>query len=193
MVLVGLTAWLLLGERPDRRLLVSVPIVLAGVVLISGALGEGAYGEDPPLGALLGALTAIAYAGFILVLRQGNQDLRRPAGPLFDATLTATLAATGVGLLIGDLSLAPSWPEHAWLVTLALTSQVAGWLLISASLPRLPAALTAVLLTIQPAGSVLLGIALLGEAPSAFQLAGVVMIVGAVAIATVRRRTVAPA
>ena len=71
--------------------------------------------------------------------------------------------------------------------------QVAGWLLISASLPRLLAALTAVLLTIQPAGSVLLGIALLGEAPSAFQLAGVVMIVGAVAIATVGRRTVAPA
>ena len=48
-----------------------------------------------------------------------------------------------------------------------------GWLLISVSLPRLPAALTSVMLTIQPVGSVLLGVVLLGEDPSALQLAGV--------------------
>ena len=42
---------------------------------------------------------------------------------------------------------------------LALTSQVLGWLLISVSLPRLPAALTSVLLLVQPIGSVLLAVA----------------------------------
>jgi len=188
VLFVALFAWLLLGERPAPRLLAAVPIVLVGVVLISGAIGAGAYGEDPALGVAFGILTGVTYAGFILVLRQGNEDIRRPAGPLFDATLVATLVGIPAGLLIGDLDLAPSWPAHAWLLTLALTSQVLGWMLISTSLPRLPAALTGVLLTLQPVGSVLLGVALLGEAPSGFQLAGVVVIVAAIALATTGRR-----
>ena len=188
VLFVAVLAWLLLGERPTRRMFVAVPVVLIGVVLISGVIGSGAYGDDPALGVVFGILTGIAYAGFILVLRQGNQDIRRPAGPLFDATLVAVLVGIPAGLLIGDLELAPSWPAHAWLVTLALSSQVLGWMLISTSLPRLPAALTGVLLTLQPVGSVLLGVVLLGEAPSAFQLVGVAVILAAVALATTGRR-----
>jgi drug/metabolite transporter (DMT)-like permease len=89
--------------------------------------------------------------------------------------------------VIGDADLVPSWPAHAWLVTLALSSQVVGWLLISASLPRLPAAQTSLLLTIQPVCSVMLGAALFGEAPSALQLAGVAAILaGLVLVARVR-------
>ena len=38
---------------------------------------------------LVGIFTGLTYAGFILALRQGNNDLRRPAGPLFEATLAA--------------------------------------------------------------------------------------------------------
>ena len=36
VVLVGLAAWAVLGERPERRLLTATPVVLLGVVLISG-------------------------------------------------------------------------------------------------------------------------------------------------------------
>ncbi len=188
VVLVALGAWLALGERPQGRVLLAVPVVLLGVVLISGVVGEGAYGEDPALGVVFGATTAVAYTGFILMLRQGSRGYEGPAGPLLDATLSATLVAGVAGVLIGDLDLVPSWPEHGWLVALALTSQVLGWLLISTSLPRLPAALTGVLLTVQPVGSVILGVVLLAEAPSAFQLAGVVVIVGGILLATVTRR-----
>ena len=46
---------------------VAIPIALIGIVLISGALfEEGAYGENPPLGVILGVLTGIAYSGFLL-------------------------------------------------------------------------------------------------------------------------------
>ena len=184
VVVVGLVAWIVLRERPESRLFVAVPIVLAGVVLISGVVGEGAYGDDPALGVLFGVLTALSYAAFILVLRQGNRDIRRPAGPLFDATAAATVVAVAAGAVIGDVDLAPAWPAHGWLVVLALTSQVLGWLLISLSLPRLPAAMTSVLLTIQPVGSVALGAALLGEAPSVAQLAGVAVIITGISIAS---------
>jgi len=70
---------------------------------------------------------------------------------------------------------------------------VLGWLLISISLPRLPAALTSVTLTLQPVGAVLLGMLLLSEAPSSVQLLGAAAIVAGLVLATVRRRTPRPA
>jgi drug/metabolite transporter (DMT)-like permease len=188
VVLVGVLAWMLLRERPEARVLLAVPVVLLGVVLISGVIGPGAYGRDPARGVLFGILTGLTYAGFILVLRHGNRDLRRPAGPLFEATAVAAVLAVLAGVAIGDVDLAPSWPDHGWLLTLALTSQVLGWLLISVSLPRLPAALTSVLLTIQPVGSVLLGVVILSESPSAAQLAGVCVVLAGIMVASLRPR-----
>jgi drug/metabolite transporter (DMT)-like permease len=184
---VGLVAWLVLGERPAGRLLAIVPAVLAGVVLISGVLEDGAYGADPTQGVIFGLATGLAYTGFILVLRAGSGERQLVAGPLFDATLVAALVSIAAGAIIGDADLVPSWPVHGWLATLALSSQVLGWLLISASLPRLPAAVTSLLLTIQPVGSVILGALLFAEAPSALQLTGVAAILaGLVMVARVR-------
>src|SRR4051794_38042989 len=184
---VPLVAWLALGERPAGRALATLPLVLSGVVLVSGALEHGAYGADPTQGVIYGAATGLAYTGFILLLRAGSGEQRRVAGPLFDATLVAAVASVAAGAVIGDADLVPSWPAHAWLVTLALSSQGLGWLLISASLPRLPAALTSLLLTIHPVGSVVLGAILFAEAPSGLQLAGVAAIlVGLVMVARVR-------
>ncbi len=195
VVLVGLIAWLWLGERPSNRSLAAIPIVMAGVVLISGVIGAGAYGDDPALGVIYGLLTGLTYALFILILRQGNSDERRPAGPLFDATLTAAVFSALGGIAVGDLDWWPSGESQFWLVVLALTSQVLGWLLISISLPRLPAVLTSILLMIQPVSSVFLGYVILSETPSALQLLGVAVVLAGVAVATIvpRRAAATPA
>jgi drug/metabolite transporter (DMT)-like permease len=190
---VPLVAWLLLGERPGARVLATLPLMLSGILLISGALESGAYGDQPARGVVFGVATGLSYAGFILVLRAGGADLRRPAGPLSDATAVAAVCAVAIGAAAGELDLVPSWPAHGWLVTLAMTSQVLGWLLISASLPRLPAALTSVLLTIQPVGSVILGVLIFGESPTALQLLGVVAILTGLVVTTLRRPARAPA
>jgi drug/metabolite transporter (DMT)-like permease len=188
VVIIPFVAWAVLHERPGRRILTALPLALGGIVLISGVLEDGAYGANPARGVVFGILTAITYAGFILVLRSGNEDLRRPAGPLFDATLVAALVSLAVAVVAGVPDLAPAWPSAAWLVTLALTSQVLGWLLISVSLPRLPAALTSMILTVQPVGSVLLGIVLLGEDPSGLQLLGAALIVAGLVSLVLGRR-----
>jgi drug/metabolite transporter (DMT)-like permease len=65
---------------------------------------------------------------------------------------------------------------------------VVGWLLISVSLPRLPAVLTSIVLMLQPVATVFLGAVLLSEAPSAVQLVGVAIVIAGVAVATVRPR-----
>jgi drug/metabolite transporter (DMT)-like permease len=193
VLFVGLLAWLALGERPDNRALASIPVVFAGVVLISGVVGEGAYGDDPLMGVVFGLLTAITYALFILILRQGNVDMRRPAGPLFDATLSGAVFSARCGVVVGDIEWAPGMESQAWLVLLALSSQVLGWLLISVSLPRLPAVLTSILLMLQPVSTVFLAALLLSEAPSSVQLAGVAIVIAGVAVATVKPREREPA
>ena len=136
VVFVGVIAWWLLHERPSARLVAAVPVVLVGVVLISGVVGAGAYGDDPVMGVVFGLGTSVAYAGFLLLLRQGSRDLRRAAGPLFDATLVGVVLSAAMGPFAGGIDLVPSWPAHGWLLTLAITSQVVGWLLIAVSLPR---------------------------------------------------------
>lgn len=184
VLLVGVAAWVLLRERPSSAVIAAIPVAMFGVVLISGVLEEGAYGDDPELGVAFGLLTGVAYTGFLLTLRHGASDLRRVAGPLSDATLACALLTIPPGLALGELDFAPPPSAHLWLLLLALSSQVFGWLLITTSLPRLPAVVTSVLLTLQPVCSVVFAAILLDEDPSELQLVGVVMILAGLLLAS---------
>ena len=192
VVMVGLLAWALFSERPSNRALAAIPIAMVGVVLISGVLEDGAYGENPALGVVLGLLTGVAYSGFLLALRHGAGERRRMAGPLFDATLASAVLILPVGLLMGDLDLLPGLEAQAWLITLGLSAQVVGWLLITVSLPRLPAVVTSVLLTLQPVATVVLAAILIDENPSVLQLFGAATILCGLLVATIGRRAAAP-
>ena len=92
--------------------------------------------------------------------------------------------------MIGDLDLTPSLSATGWLVLLALSSQVLGWLLISSSLPRLPAVVTSILLTLQPVLSVIFAALIIDESPSRLQLAGAGCILAGLIVATAGRRPV---
>ena len=187
VLVVAFVAWWLLDERPHLGLLASVPVLLLGVGLVSGALGGATYGDNPGLGVVLGIATSMAYAGFILLLRHGSGDLRRRSGPLLHATASATVVAAVLGAGLGELDVRLSAASFGWLLLLALTAQVVGWLLITSSLPRLPAAVTSVLLLAQPAGALAVSALLLGEAPSPVQYAGAACILAGVTLATATR------
>ena len=187
VVVLPLVAWSLLSEPPGRRVLLALPVSLVGVLLISGVLEHGAYGRNPTRGALFGIGAGVAYVGFLLMLRRGATDLRRPAGPLCDATAVAAVLCVAAGLVIGDARLVPTWPGAGWLITLALSSQVLGWLIIGATLPRLPAAITSLLLTVQPIGTLALAALIFGEDPSGLQLTGVLLVLCGLIVASASR------
>ncbi len=184
VVFVALVAWPALGERPSRRVLAALPLVLAGALLISGALEGGAYGRNPPLGALFGVAAALAYGGFILLFRETGRD-GELAGPLRDVSLAAALTAAAIGAASGELDLLTGWPAQGWLVLLALSAQVLGYGLIGAALPRLAAAHGAILLLLQPVASVALAVILLAEAPTTLQVGGVAVLLAGVLVATI--------
>ena len=188
VVIVGLLAWALFHERPSRNSLFAIPVAMSGIILISGVLENGAYGSDPKRGAIYGVLTGIAYSGFLLAMRRGSGERGRVAGPLYDATVASTICIVPIGLVIGDLDFTPGPKATAWLIVLALSSQVVGWLLITVSLGRLPTARTSVLLTLQPLLAVLFAALIVDERPSPLQLVGAAAILAGLLIASVGSR-----
>jgi len=183
VVIVAIVAWLAFGERPRRQVVVAIPVMLAGVVLISGVVGSGAYGADPRAGVILGLITASSYAGYLLVIRRASPD-RRPAGPVAISTGVTALFGLLFGLAVHDIDLVPSLPAHAYLLALGVLSQSIGYLAIQASLPRLPAVIASLLLFVQPVTTLFLGTVLLGELPSPAQVTGVLLVIGGLALAT---------
>jgi drug/metabolite transporter (DMT)-like permease len=185
VLVVPLVAWAVYRERPPQAVIAALPVVLGGAILISGVIGSGAYGVNPPLGVALGTFTAFAYSGYLLVIRRGGRDLRRPAGPVAISTLSTMACAIVFGALSRELDPIPHFPSHGWLILVGITSQSIGYLVISISLPRLPASLVSIILMAQPVATVALAYVLLGETPSAAQLIGVVLVIGGIALATI--------
>jgi drug/metabolite transporter (DMT)-like permease len=176
VLFVGVVAWIVLRERPDRRFLVMLPVVLTGVVLVSGMLGGHASGLRPMAGVGFGVATSAAYACFLLILRTTSGQRRHVAGQLADATVGATAGAVIIGLITGGLQLDIPWSSFGWLLILALLSQTVGWLLITSALPQLPAAISSLLLLLQPAAAMVLADIVLSEQPTLVQVGGAVMV-----------------
>ena len=176
VVFVAAVAWLVLREQPNRRYLIALPVVLAGVVLVSGMLGGHQPGTRPLAGIGYGIATSAAYACYLLALRSTGGQTPHVAGQLADATVGAAVGAVILGAPVGELQLAVSWRSFGWLLLLALLSQTVGWLLITSSLPRLPAAVSSLLLLLQPAAALALAAIVLHERPTLLQVAGALLV-----------------
>ncbi|MET8997326.1 DMT family transporter [Amycolatopsis sp. NPDC004169] len=182
VVIVPLLAFAFLAERPSKRFLAAVPVLLGGIVLAGGFAGTGSFGPDPVTGAVAALLAGAGYAGYLFLIRLSG-GTGTQAHSLVLATVSAGAVAVVLGVPTGTLDLTPGLPAFGWLVALAVVGQLAGWLLISAALPRMSATTGATLMLLQPVGAVLLGIGLLGETPGWAQLAGCAGVVAAVCFA----------
>ena len=188
VIFVGAIAWVRYGEKPTTTSLLAVPVVLVGIVLISGLGAADAYGEDPWLGVLFAASGGLFYALFLLLLRESNRGyLVPPQGPLLDATLGVT--ATGlvaVLLTSGGSGFTISASQFGWLILMMLTTQVVGWLLIAHALPRLPALDTSIILLLQPVFAATWAMIFFDERFSATQWVGVALVLGGVVVINAR-------
>jgi drug/metabolite transporter (DMT)-like permease len=183
--------WLFLRQQPTRLAVAAVPVVLSGVLLISGFVGSADQGDNPVLGVVFGVVTAVLYTTFLLLLRQSGTG-PSPVAPLLGATAGAAVGALLLAPFDSGFSFAPQWPSHGWLLLLALGAQVTGWLLITYALPQLDAWESSLILVLQPAGTILWAYVILGEAFSASQWVGLILVVAGVTTVAASR-AVAPA
>lgn len=186
VVFVALAAWALYGERPSRKTAAIVVVVLAGMTLTSGLARQDAYGSNPVLGAVFGACAGFCYAGFLMAFRAASQSVAAVSGPLCDSTLGTVVGALLCAPLDPHFSLAAPMNAQLWLATLALVSQVMGWLLIASALTRLPAIETSVLLLVQPVFAVVWGMLIFSERLSGLQWIGSLLVLGGVGALSLR-------
>ncbi|MEU0786631.1 EamA family transporter [Streptomyces sp. NPDC006173] len=170
-----LGAWALLGERPRRAQLIAAVVGLGGVALMLG--GPGA--EVRPVGVLASvAALLVSAVGFLLSKRW---DL----GPSVLSVTAWQLTIGGLILLVAAAAAegAPPPTGPAAIAAYAYTSVVATALAFLAwftGLRRLPAATVGLVGLLNPVTGVLLGVTLAGEALTAPQVAGMVLVVAAV-------------
>ena len=190
VIIVTLVSWWLFGERPNLSILISLPIVMIGLVLISGVLDENPYGEYPVRGVIAGVFTAIFYSSFLIIYRFANRELAPAVNLQLDSTVGCAIGLLILSFLplqsiyVEPIDFEPKFPSHGWLLALAFLSQVMGWLAIAHSLPRLPAAYTSFAILLQPTFTIIWGIILLSEFPSTQQAIGMFLILGSIIAVT---------
>ena len=191
VIIVTLASWKLFGEKPNPAILLSLPVVIIGLALISGFADPEPYGEDPVKGVVFGMMAAFFYSSFLILFRYSNRELAPSSSVQLDATVGAALGLLVLGLLplssmaIEPLELQPTWPGHGWLILLALLCQVAGWLAIAHALPRLPAAHTSFAILLQPVLTLIWGYFILHqEGHSQNQAIGIFLVLAAIITVT---------
>ena len=191
VIIVTLASWKLFGEKPNKAILVSLPVVIIGLILISGVGDPEAAGDDPVKGVIFGTMAAFFYSSFLILFRYSNRELAPSSSVQLDATAGAALGLLVLGLLplssmaIEPMELQPTWPGHGWLIILAILCQVAGWLAITHALPRLPAAHTSFAILLQPVLTLVWGYVILHqEGHSQNQVIGIFLVLAAIIAVT---------
>ena len=191
VIIVTLASWKLFGEKPNQAILVSLPVVIIGLALISGIADTDPYGEDPVKGVVFGTMAAFFYSSILILFRYSNRELAQSSSVQLDATAGAALGLLVLGLLplssmaIEPMELQPTWPGHGWLIVLAILCQVAGWLAITHALPRLPAAHTSFAILLQPVLTLVWGYVILHqEGHSQNQVIGIFLVLAAIIAVT---------
>ena len=157
---VTLAGWLFFGERYTRTFLGGMGLGLAGAVVLMG--GSMTVSTTHLLGDGLGIVTAMFYAGYILVLARLRQVFSATTIMAWSSIVSGILLLI-LALLVGEDLLASTVRGWAVLLGLAWISHAGGQTLIAQALAHLPPAFSSVTLLIQPVTAALLGWLLLAE------------------------------
>jgi drug/metabolite transporter (DMT)-like permease len=179
-IFIALLAGLLLREGFPRSLLAGCAVAFAGAVVIGLATSE--RGVDAGWGAALCIAAAAAYAGGVVAQK-----------PLLERT--SALQVTFLACMVGAVACLPYAPELvrdvgsasapaiAWTVYLGVFPTAIGFTTWAYALRRTTAGRMGATLYLVPPVAVLLGWAVLGEAPPALALAGGALCLAGVVVA----------
>jgi drug/metabolite transporter (DMT)-like permease len=171
--LVALLQRFVFGERLGRVKWLAVALALGGTALTADLEQGGAK----PLGVMLGLLSALLYAVYVVI----SARVAGRAGPLASSTVILGSAGAALGLVV--LARGPAFPTTpmgwAAVVALALVSTVAAVLLFFVGMARIGPVNTSLVSTMEPLTAVVIGALFMDERLSARQLLGGLLILTA--------------
>ena len=180
----ALWSWLLFRQRPERALVIAMPVILAGLALALDAFGAasglGASGQWARIGA--GVAFALGAAGvFGLALALTQHEVASVDGRVRTAV---TLGLAGVmALVVILLQGGPKLPQDGvgWMGLAGLTLLYGtAFTLLFTVLPRMGIVGNSAIMSVEPVFALVLAWLLLDQAVAPMQVAGALVVVGAV-------------
>ena len=172
------------GHRPSHRWLAATGVAVAGILLLSGAMGQVVTLQ--PAGVLASLVAGAAYAGYAV---SAAEVVQRGV-----STVPATAAIVGTSGLIGATVL--PFTDNAWLAEprglavalwMGAVTVVVAYLLMGAALRHLSSSTAMTLGLAEPLTAATLGVAVLGETLTPLQLIGMLLVLSGVVITSTRR------
>lgn len=181
-IVIALLSWLSGGERPSRRTLFMMPVILSGLVLALDAVGWLARGPvtgDTMLAGVAFALGAALTFGSAMLLTQawlGSVDgrLRSMLTMTVVAIIAGTAALAGEGLQLPVDN--EGWLGLGLLTVLYGTAITALFVV----LPRIGAVNNSPIMNIEPISAMFIAWVALGQTAAPHQIVGALMVVGSV-------------
>ncbi|MFQ3663543.1 MAG: DMT family transporter [Chloroflexaceae bacterium] len=180
---VGLASILFFRERLGWRILVGIAATLLGTLLIGLSDQMNSSAPAPALGNALALAGAVAASGYLLI----GRDLRRHLSVL--AYIYVVYSTAAVALVLWALVARQplfGFPPYAYLLLLGLAigPQLLGHTAINYALSALSATFIAIAILGEPVGSALLAFVVFGERFAPLQLAGFVLLLVGILIAS---------
>ncbi len=150
--ILALAGGIFLGEKVRPATLLTMPVAVVGLFLVMG-YDWHKFDAFYRIGVYAGLAAAVFYALFLLSLRKLQSEQGEMGGGQV-IMIVSFITAGFLGLEMvraGDSFQIPDRQSLAALVALGLFSQAVGWLLITNALPHVRAALSGLILLLQPA------------------------------------------
>jgi drug/metabolite transporter (DMT)-like permease len=140
-----------LGQIPKPVQMFAVPLALLGLALIVG-FDWSALPSDYRLGIILGFLTAVAYACYLLTLRyvRASSTFRVPTREMAVISVLCAVIMAVTVLAEGESLSIPSYEDLGWLIAYGVFSHCLGWLFIASSLSEVSTVEAGLALLLQP-------------------------------------------
>jgi len=189
---IAVWSWLIYRQRAERALLIAMPIILLGLSLaldvLGAASGLGAAGQWARIGA--GVAFALAAAGtFGLALVITQHEAAEVDGRVRTATTMAIagMVALAAVAMQGGFQLPTATPGWWGLAVLTFLYGTAFTIMFTV-LPKLGVAGNSAIMNVEPVFALVLAWLILGQAIAPVQVAGALIVVGAVMALGMRKR-----
>jgi len=189
----AILGFLLFKERLSLRFFIAAVTAIFGVALLVGIGSDTAFTADYIKGVILGLLTGLFYAHFIITLKHAGKKKECPGFVcLMGWASLSTAFFFGITMFFFETVYSPIGFQ-AWLLAigLGLTAQAIGWRAISKALPNLPASISGLILLLQPVLATLWGYLLFNEYLVLLQILGAVITLSAIYVGTISKKKAA--
>lgn len=186
---VGLTAWVILKERPSSIWAIAAVIALIGAAGLSlGGVTDNSQAHPMSLrGDMLSLIGAVILSGYIVASKVARRTLSG-LDTIFWLTLVESLVAGLLVVIFGEAFFPADLSGFVVPLFLAVFVQIVGQGLIILGLGYTPTSIAGILIVVQPVVAAILSWQLFGEWLTVMQLSGCGLILFAIMLAQVRRR-----